>query len=392
MGANVEGLAGMLGVLGFETQKVVDVSGAEMTKQIGHFIASMVQAPAGSINVVYYAGHGLQYNSNNYLLGVDLSPEASAENITTAALNVDEKWISQFPDRPDCLQVAIIDACRTNFTSIDESQPMGLNQVMAPPGSIVSFSTQAGKPAIAPADPKKLTFYTKALVDQLTEVKSYTTFSELLRLTKQRVFKEMQGHPLPIIRDLAQNPFIAENINVDIQFSIHQNNQLGDQTEMEVWREIERTEWPPALLKKLKQFLSLYPASKKAGLVSVFENGAKSALSVLRNPEIKLYKTSFSLPQDTKVGVQESDLSKAARGDKDAAARIAKAYSNSDHKKAKFRYEGWLQFATGLGNGIAAYELALYYRQKGLVQAASNAEARAIKLGYQPHRGLTSER
>ena len=49
---------------------------------------------------------------------------------------------------------------------------------------------------------------------------------------------------------------------------------------------------------------------------------------------------------------------------------------------------GWLQYAGGLGNGIASYELALYYREAAQPLLAAQAEAQARQLGYSPPRAL----
>jgi len=51
-----------------------------------------------------------------------------------------------------------------------------------------------------------------------------------------------------------------------------------------------------------------------------------------------------------------------------------------------------LQYSSGLGNGIASYELALYYREAGQPLLAAQAEARARQLGYSPPRALGHER
>ena len=47
---------------------------------------------------------------------------------------------------------------------------------------------------------------------------------------------------------------------------------------------------------------------------------------------------------------------KAARGDKDAAARIGRAYlrGEGEIQADPNRYEGWMQYAAALGNGMSA--------------------------------------
>jgi hypothetical protein len=56
------------------------------------------------------------------------------------------------------------------------------------------------------------------------------------------------------------------------------------------------------------------------------------------------------------------------------------------------RFEGWLQYAVALGNGIASYELAVHYRALGQPLLASQFEARARELGYTPPPDLDNVR
>ena len=56
------------------------------------------------------------------------------------------------------------------------------------------------------------------------------------------------------------------------------------------------------------------------------------------------------------------------------------------------RYEGWMQYAAALGNGIASYELAVHYRRQGQPQPAAQFEARSKELGYTPPPSLDNTR
>ena len=68
--------------------------------------------------------------------------------------------------------------------------------------------------------------------------------------------------------------------------------------------------------------------------------------------------------------------------------RIARLHRQADNEQGQLRYVGWLQYAGGLGNGIASYELALYYREVAQPLLAAQAEAQARQLGYSPPRAL----
>jgi hypothetical protein len=112
---------------------------------------------------------------------------------------------------------------------------------------------------------------------------------------------------------------------------------------------------------------------------------------MLARRDVRLYRTAFEAGPNLSDD-RRSELLKAARGDKDAAARIARWYADVDSGIQRGRYEGWLQYSSFLGNGIASYELALYYRRNNQAQLASQFEARAQELGYTPPPSLTQLR
>ncbi|NJM33166.1 MAG: hypothetical protein HC848_10390 [Limnobacter sp.] len=266
----------------------------------------------------------------------------------------------------------------------------------APKDCIVSFSTQAGKPAIAPSSPDQMTFYTQALINQFSNATDQTSFDELLYLVKREVRETMQNHPVAPIRQLAQDPFIADNsrnrvlLATAIELPDGSMGAPANLAEALQWKQIEQSDWPPEVIRQCDIFLARFPQSEQVELVKIKRDGAKNAVLLLSRRDIKLYRSSFAPPED--VTLNEREIRKAAQGDKDAAARIARGYRQSSIEQAAFRYEGWLQFAAGLGNGIAAYELALFYRDAGQPQAAAEAEAKAIELGYTPPLSLEHTR
>ena len=115
-------------------------------------------------------------------------------------------------------------------------------------------------------------------------------------------------------------------------------------------------------------------------------------MKALRSSEVRLYRSAFQ-PKTT----QEAWLAewrKSERGDKDAAARIARAYLRGDGDIAadSSRYEGWLQYAAALGNGVACYELAVWCRRQDQPVPAAQYESRARDLGYTPPTSLDNQR
>ena len=109
------------------------------------------------------------------------------------------------------------------------------------------------------------------------------------------------------------------------------------------------------------------------------------SVRLLQLGEVRLFKSAFQITADIDED-QRRDLLRAGRGDKDAAARLGRRQKARSASTVNWinRYEGWLQLAAGLGNGIASYELALHYRGQDRPLLASQWESRARELGYTP--------
>lgn len=398
---NVMDLGEALVMRGFDVTQAMNLDEASLQTTVTEFVKRVAAAPRDAVTLFYYAGHGLQVDSNNLLLGSGSNPTAPRKDLLARSLVLQQKLLAALPSRPEALNITVIDACRTDLRNAF-GDGEGLNQVEAPLGSMVCFSTGAGRPAVSPDNADQNTFYTASLVKLLRESADHITFNDLFRMVKADVEHTMLNHPLGAIRQLAQYPFIADNAKVQVPLAWRSaaDNELPQvkmsQEEEADWRLIQSTEWPIDLLKRCKEFLEKYPGSSQASSVALYQAGATDALRILRNKEVKLFKTSFVVPtvavQGSNANNTVNDLNRAARGDKDAAARIARLHRQLETEQAMLRYEGWLQYASGLGNGIASYELALYYRESAQPLLAAQAEARARQLGYSPPRALGHER
>jgi len=128
------------------------------------------------------------------------------------------------------------------------------------------------------------------------------------------------------------------------------------------------------------------------GSAEVAREGAAEADKALRRSDVRLYRSAFAQRPDNEA--LREDLHKAARGDKDASARVARLYQSGskDVQPDANRYEGWMQYAAALGNGIACYELALYYRKQEQPLMAAQFETRARELGFTPPPSLDHNR
>jgi len=396
---NVRDLRSALERRGFNCTEGLDLDRASSRETIERFAQQVRQAPADATVLFYFSGHGAQIDAENLLVGARQWPKARADVLSNGSLKLSQDVISLLPRRPQGLTMAVVDACRTSLKSMLNED--GLNQVEAPEGTLIAFATGAGRPAISPAVETVSTFYTASLVKILNTASDEISFSDLFQLVKIDVQHTMLNHPVPLLRQFAQTPFIAENLQVRRHLawqtasdaSASPAQRFGGADEAGDFENLESALWPTDVLRLAGEFLKRHPQSKLAGSALVARTGATQAAKLLQRNDVRLYRSAFRL--EGLPAERQSDLLKAGRGDKDAAMRLGRHW----HERADMadlpsmgRFEGWMQYAAALGNGIAAYELALFYRRIGQPHPAATFEARARALGYTPPPSLDNTR
>ncbi|CAD5372693.1 CASPASE_P20 domain-containing protein [Rubrivivax sp. A210] len=405
---NVRDLRAALEKRGFTVSEGLDLDLAQARKAMDDFGAKVRAAPPDATVLFYFSGHGAQVDSENLLVSARTSPKALPDNLARASLMLRTGVVGQLPLRPQGLTIAIIDACRTTLREVSRGGG-GLNQVEAPPGCLIAFATGAGKPAIAPADDTRNTFYTASLVKLLETSSDEISFYDLFHLVKSDVQDTMLNHPVPLLRQFAQYPFIAENTRIQRRLAPRAAAaaavagtaasavaapslppRFEDNAEEQDYARLQSAIWPPEVARLATEYLAKHPKSRLAGSAEVAREGAAEAAKILRRNDVRLFRSAFDLPAGN-TGDIAADLTKAARGNKDAAARLGRSYRAKDAAD-RGRYEGWLQYAAALGNGIASYELALHYRRFDQPLLAAQFESRALDLGYTPPPSLDNTR
>lgn len=441
---NVRDLGQALKERGFTVTEGLDLSLEDARQAMAGFAAQVRAAPPQTTAFFYYSGHGAQVDAENLLVSARLNPKSRADVLARSSLAFTTDVVGQLPQRPSGLTIAVIDACRTSLREVARGE--GLNQVEAPPGTLVAFATGAGRPAIAPADDTRNTFYTASLVKLLAQSSGEISFSDLFRLVKLDVQQTMLNHPVPLLRQFAQFPFIAENTQVSRRLAPRipaavaavaaaaarpgaaplAPPRFADSNEADDWARVQAAVWPADVVRAAAHYLSRHPNSQLAGSAVVAREGAAEAAQILSRSDVRLFRSAFQpaaapapvaspTPAPAPAPATDSygyapppapapaaalppapppppDVVKAGRGDKDAAARVARSWGRQSGRWNVGRYEGWMQYAAALGNGIASYELALHYRRADQPLLAAQFEDRARELGYTPPPSLDNSR
>lgn len=148
--ADATAIAETLTAQGFETITTTDSSRRQMNRSISEFTG---QLQAGDTAVLFFAGHGVEIDGENYLLPTDIVAPASGERDFIKSESI---ALSALLDRVRATgartTIAIIDACRNNpfqsTTGRSIGGTRGLGRITAPQGTFVIFSAGAGQLAL----------------------------------------------------------------------------------------------------------------------------------------------------------------------------------------------------------------------------------------------------
>jgi uncharacterized caspase-like protein len=99
-----------------------------------------------SVGLFYYAGHGLQVKGRNYLVPVDVDI-AREDEVPYRGLDINEV-LDKMDSARTPVNVVMLDACRNNpFARSFKLNQVGLAQMDAPQGTLISFATAPGSVA-----------------------------------------------------------------------------------------------------------------------------------------------------------------------------------------------------------------------------------------------------
>ena len=134
---------------GFEVLTAADLSQNEMREKVGDFAAKVAAKGPDTVALVFYAGHGLQIDGENFLVPVDVDPKREAD-IPLQAVRLND-ILNTLTSVPSKMRILLLDACRNNpFPAINKTAGHGLAIVDAKtgaPGTFMSFSTSPGAEA-----------------------------------------------------------------------------------------------------------------------------------------------------------------------------------------------------------------------------------------------------
>src|SRR6185503_6338127 len=198
----------MLTDSGFEVSTAADLSQNQMREAVSDFAGKVAAKGADTVALVFYAGHGLQIDGENFLVPIDIDPKREADiPIQAVRLNDILNTLTSVPSR---MRILMLDACRNNpFPDISKTAGGGLAIVDAKvgsPGTFLSFSTSPG--AVAEDGTGSNSPYTSALLAAGKE--QGIPIEETFKRVRLAVNKVTEGR---------QTPWDSSSLTEDFRFS-----------------------------------------------------------------------------------------------------------------------------------------------------------------------------
>ena len=136
----------LLADAGFDVTLAADLSQRDMNEKVGDFAAKIAAKGPDTVALLFYAGHGLQIDGENYLVPVDVDPKRETD-IPLQAVRLND-ILNTLNAVPSMMRILLLDACRNNpFPAISQTAGHGLALVdtkSGAPGTFLSYSTAPG--------------------------------------------------------------------------------------------------------------------------------------------------------------------------------------------------------------------------------------------------------
>src|SRR5258708_9119802 len=120
-----------------------------MNEKVGDLAAQTAEKGQATGGLVFYGGHGMQIDGENYLVPVDVDPKRETD-IPLQAVRLNDV-LNTLNSVPSKMRILLLDACRNNpFPGINKTAGHGLalvNTKTGIPGTFLSYSTSPGAEA-----------------------------------------------------------------------------------------------------------------------------------------------------------------------------------------------------------------------------------------------------
>ncbi|PBC02095.1 peptidase C14 caspase catalytic subunit p20 [Mesorhizobium sp. WSM3860] len=202
--ANDAGLiAQTLQAAGFDVVGARDVDQDSLRGALRDFLGKVSAAGPDAVVFVYLAGHGVQFEGENYFLPVD-AQIASPADVPLQAMRLSDVTRS-LAGLPAKVNIVVLDAARPNaFPEMSQPLAGGLVLVDPDPNMLIAFNAAPGTVALEGKGPYGA--YAQALAEMIRE--GGLSLDEVFDRTRLRVNEMTQGAEVPWNASKITTPFV----------------------------------------------------------------------------------------------------------------------------------------------------------------------------------------
>jgi tetratricopeptide (TPR) repeat protein len=174
----------------FEVQLLTNATYVQIREAMRKFQEKLTNGPRDqTVGLFYYAGHGVQFQDENYLVPIDAAVQFE-DDITRMCFPVQRMVLANMERTNSRMNIVILDACRNNpFPATSRSVGSGLAEMKRARGSFIAFATAPG--SVASDGTGRNGLYTQELLKALRKQ----------GLTIEQVFKEVRMNVLRLSGD-----------------------------------------------------------------------------------------------------------------------------------------------------------------------------------------------
>jgi tetratricopeptide (TPR) repeat protein len=192
----------------FEVQLLTNATYVQLREAMRKFHEKLTTGPRDqTVGLFYYAGHGVQYQDENYLVPVDANVQFE-DDIVRMCFPVQRMVLANMERSNSRMNIVILDACRNNpFPATSRSVGSGLAEMKRARGSFIAFATAPG--SVASDGDVRNGLYTQEFLKALRKP----------GLTIEQVFKEVRMNVLRLSGD-RQYTWDSSNIIGEFYFKL----------------------------------------------------------------------------------------------------------------------------------------------------------------------------
>jgi hypothetical protein len=237
---DAEAMSFMLKKLGFQVISVIDGTKKDIDTAIQNMKANIQGRQA--VGMIYYAGHGLQHNWDNYIIPIDFKNSSNID-LEKDAVNL-KNILDAFSQSKTRMNIIVLDACRDNPFGSKLGSNKGLAQVDAPINTYIAFATAPGNVAQDGDERSGYGLFTGYLIKELQQP---APIEDVFKRVRLQVRKSSGGLQIPWDSSSLELDFA---FNDGKNFTVTQGQFFKEYSELKQSEEKKKRELAQAQLEK----------------------------------------------------------------------------------------------------------------------------------------------